>query len=47
MCRDKVGSRREVESGGKSYTIKFTGADSQARTITCNDNEYILDAAER
>ena len=47
MCRDMVGSRREVESKGNKYTISFTGSGEQSRTIECADNEYILDAAER
>ncbi|KAG1672432.1 hypothetical protein FOA52_013218 [Chlamydomonas sp. UWO 241] len=42
-----VGERRETESQGKMYKIKFLASGGDFREVECRDNEYILDAADR
>lgn len=46
-CRDAVGERREVESQGKVFKLKFLAAGGATREADCPDNMYILDAAEK
>ncbi|GAX80522.1 hypothetical protein CEUSTIGMA_g7960.t1 [Chlamydomonas eustigma] len=46
-CKDVVGMRKEVASGGKVYKIKFLASGGDFREAECPDNMYILDAAEK
>ena len=43
----QVGLRRDVQSSGKVYKLKFVAAGGTFKEAECLDNEYILDAAER
>ena len=42
-----VGMRKEVQSSGKVYKLKFLASGGTFKEAECQDNEYILDAAER
>ena len=46
-CRDVVGERRDIESKGKVFKMKFLAAGGATREADCPDNMYILDAAEK
>lgn len=45
FCKDVVNLVREVESQGKTYTVRFLGK-GEWREVQVPDNKYILDTAE-